>query len=68
MYSANYVNKLRKQEQVVSTKISVIVDEQNNIISIDYDKTHLSPNEIPAFCHDLKLVDATCSCLRNLVT
>ena len=23
---------------------------------MDYDKTHLSPNEIPAFCHDLKLV------------
>ena len=23
---------------------------------MDYDKTHLSPNEKPAFCHDLKLV------------
>lgn len=38
------------------TKISVIADEQNNIISMDYDKTHLSPNKNPAFCHDLKLV------------
>ncbi len=32
---------------------NVIEDEQNNIISMDYDKTHLSPNEIPAFCNDL---------------
>jgi hypothetical protein len=38
------------------TKISVIADEQNNIISMDYDKTHLSAKNKPAFCHDLKLV------------
>ena len=38
------------------TKISVIADEQNNIISIDYDKTHLSAKGNPSFCHDLKLV------------
>jgi hypothetical protein len=34
----NALGELR--EQVASTKISVIADEQNNIISMDYDKTH----------------------------
>ena len=38
------------------TKISIIADEQNNIISVDYDKTHLSKTNKPAFCHDIKLV------------
>ena len=38
------------------TKISIIVDENKNIVSVDYDKTHLSEKNKPAFCHDLKLV------------
>ena len=50
----NALGELR--EQVASTKISVIADEQNNIISMDYDKTHLSANNKPSFCHDIKLV------------
>jgi hypothetical protein len=60
MHSVSYANKSRRlgelREQVASTKISVIADEQNNIISMDYDKTHLSAKNKPAFCHDLKLV------------
>jgi len=36
--------------------ISIISDEINNIISLNYDKTHLSRNNNPSFSHDVKLV------------
>lgn len=38
------------------TKISAISDSKNNIISLTYDKTHLSKNNIPSFTHDINLV------------
>ena len=40
----NALSELR--EKIMLTKISVIVDEQNNIILMDYDKTHLSRHDM----------------------
>jgi hypothetical protein len=39
------------------TKISVIADEKNNMVSVEYDKIHLSENNNPSFSHDIKLVN-----------
>ena len=41
------------------TKLSAICDEENNIISLTYDKTHLTKKLNPAFYHDLKLAQPT---------
>ena len=41
------------------TKLSAICDEENNIISLIYDKTHLSKRQNPAFSHDITLAQPT---------
>ena len=41
------------------SKLSIISDEKKIIIAVDFDETHLTKKNNPAFCHDLKIVQST---------
>lgn len=56
MYGINSKATNPEYRKKKCTKISIISDENNNIISVDYDKTHPSKKNNPSFCHDLNMV------------
>lgn len=56
MYGVNCKATNPEYRKKKCTKLSVISDESKNIISINYDSTHLSPQNNVSFNHDLLMV------------
>ena len=59
LYGVNSIAINPEYRKKKFSKLSVISDENKIIIAVDFDETHLTKKNNPAFCHDLKIVQST---------